>query len=59
MGNKKYYVVYSSGKLEEVDKKTYDLGFNDPYVTLIVEEAGEWEIEQLTEESEDEPFKRI
>lgn len=59
MGNKKYYVVYSSGKLEEVDKKTYDLGFNDPYVTLLVEEAGEWEIEQLTEESEDEPFKRI
>lgn len=59
MSEIKYYVVYSTGKLHEVDRRTYLNAFNDPYVTLVVEESNEWTIEKITEESEHEGFKRI
>lgn len=61
MSEIKYYVVYSTGKLNEVDRRTYLSAFNDPYVTLlkVIEESNEWTIEKITEESEHEGFKRI
>lgn len=54
----KYYIVYSSGVLKEVDKATYERGFDDPFATLLTSEAGELTIEKLTEETEDDPFYR-
>lgn len=54
----KYYIVYSSGTLKEVDKDTYERGFDDPFATLLTSEAGELTIEQITQESEHDPFYR-
>lgn len=54
----KYYIVYSSGVLQEVDKTTYERGFNDPFATLLTSEAGELTIEKLTEEEEHDAFQR-
>lgn len=55
----RYYVVYSSGKLEEVEKEKWDYAFNDPYVTLVSSDGDDFTIEKLTEETEHEDFHRI
>lgn len=47
MGSRKYYVVYTGGRLEEVARDVYVRGFDDPYVVLTVQEDSELFIEPM------------